>query len=200
MPQDQADGTRRRRNRLWLRWLVLVGLIVVGAAAVTYAWRDSDPGWPEVEFVASGAFGISSAGDPVWREAPTTMTSEPRVIDPETFQIHSKDSVQVDYPFEATLPSNTTTGTVLVAWTADTGLPDTVIGLYSIHDAQGRDLTGSMTPLGNPMNVEFPRPAAGETGSYRLRIYLDFAGLDDRFGTTSLDQLDDLGDFTVELY
>ena len=200
MPQDQADGTRRRRNRLWFRWLVLVGLIGVVIAATTFVWQDPDPAWPEAEFVASGQFEITATSDPVWREASATMATAPRVIDPETFQIHSGDSVQVDYPFEMALPRESTTGTLRVEWMADTGTPDTVIGLYSIHDDQGHDLTGAMTTLGSEMQVEFPRPDDGVTGSYVVRIYLDFAGLDDRVGTTSLDQLDDLGDFTVELY
>jgi hypothetical protein len=177
----------------------LVGLIGVVIAATTFVWQDPDPAWPEAEFVASGQFEITATSDPVWREASATMATAPRVIDPETFQIHSGDSVQVDYPFEMTLPRESTTGTLRVEWMADTGTPDTVIGLYSIHDDQGHDLTGAMTTLGSEMQVEFPRPDDGVTGSYVVRIYLDFAGLDDRFGSSSVDQLTDLGDFTVEL-
>ena len=199
MPQDQADGTRRRRNRLWFRWLVLVGLIGVVIAATTFVWQDPDPAWPEAEFIAAGQFEITATSDPVWREASTTMATAPRVIDPETFQLQSGDSVQVDYPFEMTLPKETTTGTLRVEWMADTGMPDSVFGLYSIHEDQGHDLTGSITTLGSEMQVEFPCPDDGDTGSYVVRIYLDFAGLDDRFGTSSVDQLSDLGDFTVEM-
>ena len=200
--QDNLHRPRRAQptSRTWLLLVIVALLAALAAAAGTLAFWGQQPAWPQAQFVSSGNLKISSSGEPVWRETSPDVTTEPREIDPDEFLIRAGDSVAVDFPFETTLVGDNMQGKLNVDWAADTGIPDTVFGHYSILDEHHKELTSSPTLLGADTVFDMTPPDDGsDTASYTVRVHLDFAGLDDRFGADSVDQLDDLGDFAIEL-
>ena len=195
---------RPRRRRLTSRpWVILASVALVAgviAAAGTFAMWNQAPAWPQAQFVAAGNLTVSPAGDPVWRETSPDVTTAPRVIDPEEFLIRAGDSVAVDSPFETTLAGENMRGKLRVDWDADTRIPDAVFGRYTVFDDHGTELIDATTILGGETTFDLAPPEDGsDTARYTLRVHLDFADLDDRFGADSVDQLADLGDFMIEL-
>ena len=191
----------RPKSSTWMLLVIVALLAALAAAAGTMALWGQKPQWPEAQFVTTGNLEITSTADPIWRETSPDVTTAPREIDPDEFLIRAGDSVTVDYPFETTLVGDNMQGRLHVDWATDTRIPDTVFGHYSIHDEHGNEVTSAPALLGTDTIVDLAPPQeGGETASYTVRVHLDFAGLDDRFGADSVDQLDDLGDFAVELH
>lgn len=202
-PKETSHQPRRRRadSTSWMLWATLAVVAALGAAAGTMALWNETSAWPEAHFVTSGDLSVTATGDPVWHETSSDVTSEPRVIDPEAFLIRAGDSVSADFPFETTLTGDNMAAELSVDWDTDTRIPDSVSGRYSIFDEQGTELTSSATVLGDETVLDLTPPAgADQTAAYTVQVHLDFAGLDDRFGADSVDQLDDLGDLTIELH
>lgn len=191
----------RPKSGTWVLLVIAALLAAFAAAAGTMALWNQEPAWPEAQFVKTGDLEIASTGEPIWHETSPDVTTAPRQIDPDEFLIRAGDSVTVDFPFETTLIGDNMQGKLSVDWATDTRIPDSVFGHYSIHDEYGTELISSPIVLGSDTVFNMTPPDDGsQTASYTVRVHLDFAGLDDRFGADSVDQLNDLGDFAVELH
>lgn len=192
---------RKPRSSGWPLWITLGVLAALGAAAGSFALWNQDVRWPQAHFVTSGDLRVTATDEPVWKETSPDVTTEPRIIDPEEFRIRAGDSVSVDFPFEVELSGENLRSKLLVTWETDTRIPDAVFGRYSIYDEHGSELTDSATALGTETELELtPAQSDSDSATYTVRVHLDFAGLDDRFGEDSVDQLSDLGDLNVELH
>ena len=189
------------RSSAWPLWITLGVLAALGAAAGSFALWNQETAWPQAHFMTSGDLRVTETGNPMWKETSPDVTTAPRAIDPAEFHIRAGDSVSVDFPFEVILSGDTIRGKLLVDWESDTRIPDAVFGRYSVYDQNGTELTGSATVLGAATEFDLtPSESGSDTASYTLQVHFDFAGLDDRFGTDSVDQLSDLGDLTAELH
>lgn len=199
--ESHQRGVRKPRSTAWPLWITLAVLATLGAAAGTLALWNQNASWPQAQFVTSGDLRVTATDDPIWKETSPDVTTEPRVIDPNEFLIRSGDSVSVEFPFEVALTGDNMRAKLLVDWDTDTRVPDSVFGRYGVYDAEGNELTEPGAVLGSETELELTQTQLdGDTAAYRVHVELDFAGLDDRFGADSVDQLSDLGDLTVELH
>jgi len=196
-PRPRRGGLR---SRPWLILLLVALIAGIVAAAGTFAVWNQTSAWPQAQFMSSGNLTIEANGDPVWRETSPDVTTAPRLIDPEEFMIRSGDSIAVDFPFKTTLAGENMRGRLRVDWDADTRIPEAVFARYSVLDERGTELISAPTVLGGETVFDLTSLDDGaDTASYIVRVHLDLAGLDDRFGEDSVDQLADLGDFMIEL-
>src|SRR5690625_5588738 len=151
--------------------------------------------------ISSGNLKVNATDEPVWRETSADVSTAPRIVDPDEFLIRAGDSVAVDFPFETELAGKNMQAKLSVDWVSDTRIPDSVFGRYTILHEHGEELSGAAIGLGGGTLVELTAPQEGKAiTSYTVQVQLDFAGLDERFGADSVDQLGDLGDLSIELH
>jgi len=200
---EHPSRPRRRRSSspAWLVFFAIAAVAAVAAGIGTFALWNQEPAWPQAKFVTSGNLKVTATGEPVWRETSADVTTSPRVVDPDEFLIRAGDSVAVDFPFETELAGKNMQAQLSVDWAAETRVPDSVFGRYTILNEHGEELGSTAAGLGEQTLIELTPPEDGSaTTSYTVQVQLDFAGLDDRFGADSVDQLEDLGDLTIELH
>lgn len=137
-------------------------------------------------------------GEAVWKETSSDVDAAPHVIDPATFLVRQGDTLTADYDFSIALDGDNMRGAIGVSWSQDPELPAGVTGTYEVRDSAG-DPLGTPVPLGDTAVVGQFDAAGALTADYTLHIALDFAGLSDRFGAASAEQVADLGDFSVTL-
>src|SRR5690625_2335466 len=200
-----ADNTfrprRRRSSTTWIVFITIAAVAAVAAGLGTFALWNQQPAWPQAQFVTSGNLKVNATDEPVWRETSADVSTAPRIVDPDEFLIRAGDSVAVDFPFETELAGKNMQAKLSVDWVSDTRIPDSVFGRYTILDEHGEELSGAAIGLGEETLVELTAPQEGKAiTSYTVQVQLDFAGLDERFGADSVDQLGDLGDLSIELH
>lgn len=187
-----------RTIKRWRLPLLATAALATGAAVGggTFAmWNAADPVAGAV--ITAGDLDVTD-GEAVWKETSSDVDAAPHVIDPATFLVRQGDTVTVDHDFSIALEGDNMRGAIRVAWSQQPELPPGVTATYEVRDSDGIPL-GTPGVLGDDAVVGQFDAAGALDADHTLHVALDFAGLPDRFGAGSAEQVVDLGEFSVAL-
>lgn len=188
-----------RTPHRWRLPVLAAAALALGTAAgggTLAAWNGAS-GAPGAAITAGGL--DASGGEPTWTETSADVSAAPHEIDPETFLVRQGDAFDADYPFSITAEGDNMRIAVDVDWSTAPQLPAGTTAELSLLDASGAVLVSGLAVGADQEIVSGIDLTTGAVLDYTLRVSLDFAGLDDRFGAADAAQTADLGDFAVEL-
>lgn len=195
----------RRRLPLLAGTALLAGLLAsLLAAGGTYAlWGTDDT--VAGGTITAGNLDITMAdGYPVWNETSSDVSSPQQNLDPQEFEVRQGDTFEVIYQFTTDLQGANMRGELSVDWPDGVEIPTGMTGTYELADSDGNSMMDNgPVDIGDSTDLSGHRITdagnAGTTDEFTLKLNLDFAGLDDRFGPGSDVQLADFGNIDVIL-